>query len=113
MSELFDSSNRFLYNTELEQIIERAVEKAVSCALSALTNLDNGTGHTHDSSLCAKPTLTVDEAAKYIGVSRPKMYEMTRAQGFPAIHVGRRILINRQSLLRWLEEGDSYGKKTR
>ncbi len=113
MSEVFDTSNRILYNLELEQIIERAVEKGVRCALSALTNLDNGTSHTHDSSLCEKPTLTVDEAAKYIGVSRPKMYEMTRAQGFPAIHVGRRILINRQSLLRWLEEGDNYGKKTR
>ena len=113
MSELFDSSNRFLYNAELEQIIARAVEKAVSHALSALMNLDSGICHTHDSSLCAKPTLTVDEAAKYIGVSRPKMYEMTRAPGFPAIHIGRRILINRQSLLRWLEGGDNNGKKTR
>lgn len=109
MSE-FDTSSRFLYNAELEQIIERAVEKAVSCALSALMNLDNGTS-TRDPSLYAKPTLTVEEAAKFIGVSKPKMYELTKSPHFPVIHVGRRILINRQSLLQWMEGEVYHGKK--
>ena len=112
MSELFDSSNSFLYNTELEQFIERAVEKAVCHALSALVNLDNGTD-VHGPPLCVKPTLTVDEAAKLIGISKPKMYELTKTPDFPVIHIGRKILINRQSLLRWMKGEINHGKKTR
>lgn len=110
MSEIFDTDTRILYNDDLEQIIARAVEKGVRCALSALPNLDNGTDM-HDPSLYAKPTLTVEEAAKFIGVSKPKMYELTKNPHFPTIHIGRRILINRQSLLQWMEGEVYHGKK--
>ena len=112
MSKQFDSGIQILYNQELEQLIERAVEKAVSHVLSALMNLDNGTD-VHDPPLCVKPTLTVDEAARLIGISKPKMYELTKSPDFPVIHIGRKILINRQSLLRWMKGETNHGEKTR
>ncbi|WP_051663455.1 helix-turn-helix domain-containing protein [Alicyclobacillus macrosporangiidus] len=51
-----------------------------------------------------KAALTVPEAAELLGVSRNKAYEMTRRPGFPCIRDGRRIIIPRDALLRWLDE---------
>lgn len=52
-----------------------------------------------------KLTFTVDEMAAAIGVSRPVAYELVRKEGFPAIRVSeRRIIIPRDSLMRWLEK---------
>jgi excisionase family DNA binding protein len=44
-------------------------------------------------------TLTVDEAAKLIGVSRYTLYEAVRTGSVPTIRLGRRILIPRHALL--------------
>jgi excisionase family DNA binding protein len=51
-----------------------------------------------------KAALTVQEAAELLGVSRGKAYEMTRRPGFPCIRDGRRIIIPRDALLRWMDE---------
>ena len=52
-----------------------------------------------------KLTFNVDEMAAAIGVSRPVAYELVRKEGFPAIRVSeRRIIIPRDSLMRWLEK---------
>lgn len=51
-----------------------------------------------------KLTLTVDEMAVALGVSRPKAYELAKSSGFPAINVGRRIVISKNGLERWLEQ---------
>lgn len=50
-----------------------------------------------------KLTLSVDELAATLGISRPKAYELVHSDGFPRINVGRRIRIPRTSLERWLE----------
>lgn len=98
---MFDNNNTINYNQILEQCIQNAVEKALQNVLPVLMNLDNGITHN------IKPTLTVEEAARFIGVSKPKMYELTRKENFPVIHIGKKILINRQALLKWME--DNYG----
>lgn len=59
----------------------------------------------------AKVSLTVSEAAKFIGISKPKMYELVRAGKVRSVNIGKKILISRQSLLDWLKEGETYGKK--
>jgi len=52
-----------------------------------------------------RPTMTVSEAAKYIGVSAPTMYSMTEREDFTAlIRVGRKKLILRTRFLDWLEK---------
>lgn len=51
-----------------------------------------------------KLTVTVDEMAKIVGVSRPTAYELIHKEGFPTVRIGRRIVIPLDSLKRWLEE---------
>ena len=48
-------------------------------------------------------TLNVKEAAAVIGIGYMAMYDLCRRTDFPAIRVGRRILIPRGALMRWLE----------
>ena len=50
-----------------------------------------------------KLTLSVDELAATMGVSRPKAYELVNTPGFPVVRVGRRIRIPVAALERWLE----------
>ena len=51
-----------------------------------------------------RPTLTAKEAAAFIGVSIPTMYQITERKDFPAlIRFRRKKLILRNKLLEWLE----------
>ena len=59
----------------------------------------------------AKVALTVQEAAKMIGISKPSMYEIVRAGKVRTVKIGKKILISRQSLLDWIRKGDSNGKE--
>lgn len=56
-----------------------------------------------------KLTLTVPEAAELVGISKAKMYEIVRIEGFPAIRFGKRILVNRKRLEGWLDEQSEKG----
>ena len=40
-------------------------------------------------------TLTVDQMAKVMNISRNTAYELVKQPGFPCLHVGKRILMNR------------------
>ncbi len=50
-----------------------------------------------------KLTMSVDEMAAAIGISRPKAYELAHSDGFPVIRIGRRIRIPVTGLEKWLE----------
>lgn len=55
-------------------------------------------------SVTDKPTMSVTEAANFLGVSAPTMYAITDREDFTAlIRVGSRKLILRSKLLEWLE----------
>lgn len=50
-----------------------------------------------------KLTLSVEEMAQTLGISRPVAYELIKQDGFPAIRVSeRRIIIPVESLKEWL-----------
>jgi excisionase family DNA binding protein len=49
-----------------------------------------------------RSTLTVIEAALYLGISKNLMYQLVRENRIPAIRIGRRILFKRDSIDRWL-----------
>lgn len=51
-----------------------------------------------------KLTITVEEMENVVGVSRPKAYELIHKEGFPAVRIGRRVVIPIDGLKRWLEE---------
>ena len=52
-------------------------------------------------------TLTVEEAARCLGVSRNLAYEMARQHRLPIIKFGRRLLVPRKALLELLEQPTS------
>ena len=46
--------------------------------------------------------VTVDDLCDLLRVSRPTAYSLVHKDGFPVIRVGRRFLIPRAGLERWL-----------
>ncbi len=50
-------------------------------------------------------TMSKEEAAKAIGVSRPTVDRLIRTdKTFPAIRIGRRVLISVAGLAKWIEK---------
>ena len=49
-----------------------------------------------------KLTLDVPEAAQLIGLNKNAVYALCKTPGFPAIEVGRRLIIPREALINWL-----------
>ena len=56
-----------------------------------------------------RATLTVPEAAKVLGVSRPTMYDLANSEGFPTIHLGRKLVILREGFELWMREKAGVG----
>ena len=56
-----------------------------------------------------KLTLSVPEAAKVLGVSKAKMYEVIKMEGFPVIVLGKRRLVSVKGFERWVEERAAIG----
>ncbi|HEX76204.1 MAG TPA: helix-turn-helix domain-containing protein [Dehalococcoidia bacterium] len=54
-----------------------------------------------------RPVLTVEEAAEYLGISRPTAYEAIHTGEIPHIRIGKRILIPRVALEKMLLEAGS------
>jgi excisionase family DNA binding protein len=48
--------------------------------------------------------LSMDQVRQILGLSRDSTYALARSAGFPAIRVGRRLLVSRDGLRRWLEQ---------
>ena len=53
--------------------------------------------------------LSVKILADVLGVSISSAYELTREEGFPAVHVGKRIVIPKDKFKQWLEENTNGG----
>lgn len=56
----------------------------------------------------------VREIPKIVGISLPVLYEMIHAGTFPALKVGRKYLVPRSALEKWLADnvgGQVYGEK--
>ena len=54
----------------------------------------------------ARLTLTVEEAAALLGISRNSAYEAVRRGEIPSVRIGGRIVIPRRRFLDWLGAGD-------
>jgi excisionase family DNA binding protein len=59
------------------------------------------------------PTLTVEQAAKLLGVGRNQTYEAAAKGELPAMRIGRRWVIPTLRLLRLLGVGDEDGEQSR
>ena len=53
-----------------------------------------------------RETLTVEEAARALGIGRQSAYNAARDGSLPVIHVGRRLVVPRVALQRLLATGE-------
>ena len=51
-----------------------------------------------------KQTMSITEAADYLGISRNSAYEAARRGELPILRIGRRILVSRRGLDRMLND---------
>lgn len=49
-------------------------------------------------------TMSVEEAAQALGVSRKVAYRLIHRKGFPVLWLGRCARVSREGLRRWVEE---------
>lgn len=59
----------------------------------------------------ARMSMTVEELAKELSISRAKAYALAREDGFPVFHVGRKVLVNRRGLQEWMNKGGTANEK--
>lgn len=57
-----------------------------------------------------KLTLTMREAAALLGVSAPTMYQIAHRADFPLLQFGRKMLVSRSALERWIENHAGGGE---
>lgn len=57
-----------------------------------------------------KANMTVREMGAYMGVGRKKSYELVNSKGFPAFRIGRKILISKEGLEKWIQKQQEGGK---
>ena len=84
-------------------------EQAFQMLCSAL--FDNGIPQVQNDSPGTPMSLTVDEMAKELNISRTTAYELVKQDGFPAFRIGRKVLVNRRGLQRWMDEGGTENVK--
>ena len=51
-----------------------------------------------------RTTMTVQEIADYLGVSRDIIYTLVRCKSIPHVKAGKRILIRKDSVDQWMEQ---------
>ena len=47
-------------------------------------------------------TLNAREAAEVLRISKSKVYELAHGESFPAIRIGKRVVIPRDKLIQWM-----------
>lgn len=57
----------------------------------------------------SRTTLTTDEVAAYLGISRGLVYTLVREKRIPSIKIGRRILFKIDSINRWITQQEEAG----
>ena len=49
-------------------------------------------------------TLKAHEAAAVLRISKSKVYELARTESFPAVRIGKRVVIPRDKLIEWMND---------
>ena len=47
-------------------------------------------------------TLKAHEAAAVLRISKSKVYDLARTESFPAVRIGKRVVIPRDKLIQWM-----------
>ena len=49
-------------------------------------------------------TLKAEQVAAVLGISRANAYNLMRSEGFPTLHIGRRLVVPKEKLLQWMDD---------
>lgn len=92
----------FYTEADIKMIIQDAVQEAVA----ALITDDEGETNAVDVGSVSgeKLTLSVQEAADLIGISKPKMFDLLHNGEIPYKRIGKKILISHQVLVEWINQ---------
>lgn len=55
--------------------------------------------------------MTVKEAAKFLGISEFKLYDMVRLKQIPHFRIGAKIIFRTETLNNWIEEQEQNYQK--
>lgn len=113
-----DSKGKPVYTEyQARQIAENAARMAVQeitdqlPAILSTVILENGIGQTHDIfPESPKLAITVKEMADMLEISEPTARKLTREEGFPVFHIGKKVLIHRRGLEEWLYQQTAQGR---
>ena len=48
-------------------------------------------------------TLNAEQVGRFLNISRAGAYALFHREGFPCIRIGKRMLVEREALLRWMD----------
>lgn len=60
-----------------------------------------------------RSTLTADELAIYLGISRHHVYQLAKSGELPSIRLGRRVLFKKDSVDRFMAERETSSVATK
>ena len=49
-------------------------------------------------------TLTADQVASVLSISRANSYTLMHSKGFPTIRIGKRMVVHRDKLIEWMND---------
>ena len=52
-------------------------------------------------------TLSANQVAQVLGISRANAYTLMHTKGFPTIQIGKRMVVPKNKLIEWMEEQTS------
>ena len=48
--------------------------------------------------------ISAAELQKFLHISRASTYNLLNSKGFPTLHLGGRLMVTRENLLKWMEK---------
>ena len=48
--------------------------------------------------------LSVPDLVTLLGISRAGAYELVKRKDFPALHIGKRVLVPKEELIKWIKD---------
>lgn len=94
----------FYSEEDISAIVRKAVEEVMMTYMADDNETDEHSGGPSAQGNGQKLTLSVQEAADLLGISKPKMFELLRDEEIPYKKFGKKILISYQVLVDWINE---------
>lgn len=93
----------FYTEADISAIVRRAVQEVLVTLMADDNEMDSNEGNTSNAP-GQKLTLSVQEAADLLGISKPKMFDLLHDKEIPYKRIGKKILISYQVLVDWINE---------